>query len=132
MNDESRSIVRVMIVEDEMLVALDLQETATYIFGRVKLAGGDATQLFTRDAVLAVHAASQGIPRTISAICDNALVSGFAAKRRPIDADIVQEVCRDLDLSGVDGVDRGDRQETSERVAPVPIEAGNRWRRNAL
>src|SRR6185436_18354739 len=80
------------------LTPFDLQETATYIFGRIRLAGGDAAQLFTRDAVRAIHGASDGIPRTISVICDNALLAGFALQRPSIDADIVTDVCRDLDL----------------------------------
>jgi general secretion pathway protein A len=110
------------------LAALNLQETATYIFGRIRLAGGDGTQLFTRDAVLAIYHASLGIPRTISVICDNALLSGFALQRRPVDADIVAEVCRDLDLTPAAG---GDRQTPAERVTPVrPLEAVNRWPRS--
>jgi general secretion pathway protein A len=110
------------------LAALNLQETATYIFGRIKLAGGDGPQLFTRDAVLAIYHASLGIPRTISVICDNALLSGFALQRRPVDADIVDEVCRDLDLTPAAG---GDRQTTAERATPVrPLEAVNRWPRS--
>jgi general secretion pathway protein A len=39
-----------------------------------------------------------GIPRTISVICDNALVTGFALDWRPVDRDVILEVCRDLDL----------------------------------
>ena len=31
-------------------------------------------------------------------ICDNALVSGYAADKRPVGYDIVYEVCRDFDL----------------------------------
>ena len=42
---------------------------------------------------------SGGIPRTISVICDNALVSGFAADERPVSRQTVLEVCRDFDLS---------------------------------
>src|SRR4029078_5998185 len=75
-----------------------LPETAAYIFGRVQLAGGDASKLFTRDAVVAIHGAAKGIPRTINVICDNALLTAFAIERRPVDAAIVEEVCRDLDL----------------------------------
>jgi general secretion pathway protein A len=77
-----------------------LRETASYIATRIRLAGGDAGAVFTRDAVTAVHEASQGIPRTISVICDNALLGGFAADRRPVDADIVREVCDDFDVGG--------------------------------
>ena len=82
------------------LKTLTIQETAAYIFGRVRLAGGDASQLFTRDAVVAIHEASRGIPRTISVICDNALMTGFALDKRLVDAAIIREVCRDFDLSG--------------------------------
>jgi hypothetical protein len=55
--------------------------------------------LFTREAVVAIHEHARGIPRTISVICDNALVSGMALGKRPISREIVLEVCRDFDLS---------------------------------
>lgn len=80
------------------LVPFTLQETAAYVFGRVRLAGGDATRLFTRNAVVAIHVASKGIPRTIGVLCDNSLLTGFALQRRPVDEAIVEEVCRDFDL----------------------------------
>jgi general secretion pathway protein A len=80
------------------LSRFDLQDTAAYILGRVRLAGGDATRLFTRDALMAVYRASGGIPRTISVICDNALLNGFALQRPRVDAELVEEVCRDLQL----------------------------------
>jgi len=31
-------------------------------------------------------------------MCDNALTSGFALSRKPIDGQMVREVCRDFDL----------------------------------
>ena len=80
------------------LVPFTLQETAAYVFGRVRLAGGDATRLFTRNAVVAIHGASKGIPRAIGVLCDNSLLTGFALQRRPVDEAIVEEVCRDFDL----------------------------------
>jgi len=80
------------------LTALDARETAEYIAGRVRVAGGNSVMVFTRQAVDAIFARSAGIPRLISVICDNALISGFAADRRPVGSDIVQDVCRDFDL----------------------------------
>jgi general secretion pathway protein A len=81
------------------LTPLSLKDTASYISGRVKTAGGEATRLFSRDAVVAIHQHSQGIPRVISVICDNALVNGFAADQKPVGANIVTEVCRSLALA---------------------------------
>ena len=60
-----------------------LGETAAYIASRIRTAGGEASRLFTREAVSLIHEYSQGIPRTISVICDNALVSGLALGRQP-------------------------------------------------
>jgi type II secretory pathway predicted ATPase ExeA len=81
------------------LVPLTLNETASYIASRIRVAGGEASRLFTREAVGVIFAASGGIPRTISVICDNALVNGFALDRRPIDSAIVRDVCADFDLT---------------------------------
>jgi hypothetical protein len=54
--------------------------------------------LFTRDAVIAIHEHSRGIPRVTSVLCDNALVSGFAADQKPVGRELVLEVCRDFHL----------------------------------
>ena len=80
------------------LTPLALRDTAAYIAARIKTAGGEATRLFTRDAVIAIHQHSKGIPRVISVICDNALVNGFAADVKPVDAQTIIEVCRGLTL----------------------------------
>ena len=81
------------------LGTLSAAETAAYIAGRVRIAGGEASIVFTREAIEEVHRGSGGIPRTISVICDNALVSGFAVGIKPITADVVREVCADFDLN---------------------------------
>jgi general secretion pathway protein A len=77
---------------------LDLVETAAYIAGRIKIAGGQAGEIFSHDAMELVYLRSGGVPRTISVICDNALVNGFAAEARPIGADVIRAVCSDFDL----------------------------------
>jgi general secretion pathway protein A len=81
------------------LPPFDLRETAAYIAKRIRIAGGDSAGVFTREAVEAIYQGSHGIARTISVICDNALISGFALQRRPVDADVIAEVCRDFDLT---------------------------------
>jgi general secretion pathway protein A len=83
-----------------LLLALDGKETAEYIAGRIRVAGGNSVMVFTRQAVDSIYERSGGIPRLISVICDNALISGFAADRRPVGRDIVEDVCRDFDLGG--------------------------------
>lgn len=95
------------------LTPLSLKDTAAYISGRVKTAGGEAAQLFSRDAVVTIHQHSQGIPRVISVICDNALVNGFAADQKPVGAATVVEVCRSLALPA----------DTKPATAPLPARA---------
>jgi general secretion pathway protein A len=77
------------------LSALDLAETTAYITTRIRVAGGDAAAIVGRPAIEAIYAASAGIPRTISVICENALINGFALGQRPIGVDVIAEVCRD-------------------------------------
>jgi len=80
------------------LKPLTVQETAAYIAGRVRAAGGAAAQVFTRDAVTLIHERAKGVPRTINVLADNALLAGFATGRRPVGAQVVAEVCRDFDF----------------------------------
>lgn len=83
------------------LTTLSVSEVAAYVAGRIHVAGGVAAKVFTREAVMAIHSYSGGVPRVISVICDNAMLAGFAANRRPITSETVEEVCRDFDLQPV-------------------------------
>jgi type II secretory pathway predicted ATPase ExeA len=77
---------------------LELLDTYSFIAHRIKTAGGSPTRVLTREAVALIHEHSGGIPRTICVICDNALVTGFALGRQPVDRNIVLDVCRDFAL----------------------------------
>jgi general secretion pathway protein A len=79
---------------------LTFQETAAYIAGRLRIAGGNPAAIFSREAILAIHEASGGIPRIVNVICDNALIGGFAAQIKPVLKATVDEVCHDFDLRG--------------------------------
>jgi len=89
------------------LAPLDGRETAEYIAGRIRVAGGNSVLVFTRQAVEVIYQHSRGIPRLISVICDNALITGFAADVRPVSREIVEGVCRDFDLLNKDEPARG-------------------------
>jgi len=81
------------------LKSLTPQETATYVVGRIRAAGGVAAEVFTRQAVSMMHERAHGLPRLISVIADNSLLGGFAAGQRPVGAELVGEICRDFDLA---------------------------------
>ena len=102
------------------LSALNVEETAAYVGTRIRVAGGEWTSIFTRSAVEAIHRGSRGIPRTISVICENALISGLALERRPIGPDIVEEVCRDFDIASVPEPSAS-QAETPQIIEPRPF-----------
>jgi len=94
------------------ITPFQLPETAAYIATRIRIAGGTPSKLFTREGIALIHEYSGGIPRTVSVICDNALVSGMALDRQPVDRSIVLEVCRDFRL-------RGEGESTSALLSEV-------------
>jgi general secretion pathway protein A len=96
---------------------LTRQETAGYIAGRIRAAGGVGADTFTREAVKEIHDRSGGIPRLVSVISDNALLGGFAAGVRPVPVSIVRDVCADLQL---------DAPDTGAAVAPAVVPPASR------
>jgi type II secretory pathway predicted ATPase ExeA len=98
LNDQSLRQLKQRIALRCELRALSQIETAAYLAGRIRAAGGLHTNVFTYDAVATIHERAQGLPRTISVIADNALLGGFAAGQRPVGSQIVLEVCRDFDF----------------------------------
>lgn len=96
--------------------AFTLHETAAYIALRIRTAGGEAARLFTREAVTLIHERANGIPRTVSVLCDNALLTGFGLGRKPIDRAMVLEVARDLDLGRINGGAARDRGSVQSRA----------------
>jgi general secretion pathway protein A len=100
LNDTSLRQLKQRIGLRCQLTPMQLNETASYIAGRIRIAGGRPEQVFTREAVAAVFQASGGLPRTVNVISDNALMGGFASQVKPINAKFVEEVCRDFDITG--------------------------------
>jgi general secretion pathway protein A len=128
------------------IAPFQLPETAAYIATRIRVAGGTPSKLFTREGITLIHEYSKGIPRTVSVICDNALVSGMALERQPVDRSIVLEVCRDFRLRGngasgdgfnemIETAGTALQAETESSQAPAKVEdaeTGSRPRRFSL
>ncbi|MBL8167762.1 MAG: AAA family ATPase [Acidobacteria bacterium] len=99
---------------------LKADEVAAYIRTRLKVAGANRLDLFTADAVALLYRASEGIPRLINNLCDNALLTGYALNARTIGADVISEVAESLDL--LQPMIQADPRETLQTaLPPLPV-----------
>ena len=80
-----------------VLETLDEEGTYNYVLHRLRVAGR-TKEIFDRGAMNAIYLYSKGTPRTINAICDNALLEGYLLKRDTIDVKIIDDVAQDLAL----------------------------------
>src|SRR6185312_7062013 len=94
---------------------LTVEETRGYIQERLRIAGGENTDIFSPEAVEAVHRFARGIPRITNLLCEHALVSSFVDHQNPVPAEIVEEVAKDFELDVLDPV--------APAVAPAGIPA---------
>lgn len=81
------------------LFPLTEDEMRQYIEHRLKMAGGDGRVVFKPDAVRRVYAYSKGIPRLTNAVCDVALLAGYVAGMRDIDAACIRRAILQLEGS---------------------------------
>ena len=82
------------------LLPLSQHEVGLYIASRLKTAGYEGKELFVPEAVEQITRYSNGIPRLVNVICDNALVIASAASKKHVSAEMIEEVAGDLKLTG--------------------------------
>ena len=82
------------------LAPLSAEETVQYIANRLRVAGAVRSP-FTLDACAALHRYSQGVPRLINVLCDNAMVTGYALHRPDIGHGLIEMAAADLHLEPV-------------------------------
>jgi general secretion pathway protein A len=86
---------------------------------------------FDAGAIAAIAHVSGGIPRLINAVCENAMIFGFAQEQRVIDSTIIAAVAADLHLTYDNTINRAVRSPQLADspparlnvTAPVPVEA---------
>jgi len=81
------------------IMPLSEEETYQYINHRLRVAGHRGSALFSRRAQQLVWAYSQGVPRKINVVCDNALLIGYALRKKIIKTNEVEEAIKDLSWS---------------------------------
>jgi general secretion pathway protein A len=81
------------------LLPLDTNETKGYIQRRLQLAGcAYPSALFPPETIAAVYRHSQGLPRLINTVCENALIAGYSKQMRSVRPEIIDDIARDFRL----------------------------------
>ena len=94
--------LRQRIVLSYHLTHLSPPDTSAYIEHRLSVASdGDCGAGFSPEAIEEIYAATDGIPRLINVLCDNALLVGYAKGVQQIDQPIIREVLRDMTCWGL-------------------------------
>jgi type II secretory pathway predicted ATPase ExeA len=76
----------------------NVEEVDRYISERLLIAGSDNPSVFTPEAVDYIFRCSEGIPRNINNLCDNAMLAAYSAGQQLIGRGIVEEVAEGLDM----------------------------------
>ena len=94
-----------------------VEETDRYITSRLLVAGAERTDVFSPTAIDYIFRCSEGIPRNINNLCDNAMLAGYAAGETTINRSIIEDVAETFDmLPRSSGIQAGE-----ERAAPARI-----------
>ena len=96
----------------------NVDETNRYITSRLLAAGAGRTDIFSPEAVDYIYRCTEGIPRNINNICDNALLAGYAAGEMTIDRSIIEEVAENFDMLPrmENGMQPGEENELTARI----------------
>jgi len=76
---------------------LDLDETRQYVLTRLKIAGAaHGEKIFPKSTIKALYEYSEGYPRMINILADNALLLGYSRGKARITSDIIREAYDDV------------------------------------
>ena len=112
--------IRQRITINYNISALSEAETDAYIRFRLSIAG-NREPIFTAGAIREIYDFSNGYPRLINIICDQALLTGFVRERKLIDEKIVAECSDELKIERGTSIEESDatpeaRSESNRRL----------------
>lgn len=76
----------------------NVNEVRRFITDRLKIAGRKGPDIFTPEAIDLIYQCSEGIPRQINNICDNAMLLAYSGNKTIVDRAIIEEVADNLDM----------------------------------
>jgi len=94
----------------------NVEEVDRYITERLVIAGSQQPQVFTPGAVDFIFQCSEGIPRNINNLCDNAMLAAYSEGEQMIGRQIIEDVAENLDL-----LPTKDAIQTNEGALDAPI-----------
>jgi len=96
----------------------NVEETDRYITSRLLVAGAERTDIFSPGAIDYIFRCSEGIPRNINNLCDNALLAGYAAGETTISRSIIEDVAETFDMlpRSDRGLQPGEEREAAARI----------------
>jgi type II secretory pathway predicted ATPase ExeA len=97
LNSEDLAPLKKSIEIRRQLRGLSEEESTKYIDHRLGLVGSSSSQIFSPEALSSICSYSQGIPRVINTLCDNALLIGFRYSQKMIDIDAVRAAIKNLE-----------------------------------
>jgi general secretion pathway protein A len=100
-------------------------ETGEYITHRLKIAGASG-ELFDKKAIRNIYSFSQGYPRLINIICDQALLTGYVKDLTTITPKTIKECAKELRLPGEI------KSSKVQKVRPTQRERKIFWKRAIL
>jgi len=95
---ELRQLEQRIALRCEIEALPSVAETSEYINSRLKVAGDNHPDIFSRAAVDYIFRCTQGIPRAVNYLCDHALLNGFFTGNRVVSQATIQEVAEAFDF----------------------------------
>jgi general secretion pathway protein A len=97
LNSEDLEPLKQSIEIRRQIRRLSEEESAKYIDHRLRLVGSSSSQIFSPEAISLICSYSQGIPRVINVLCDNALLMGFRLSQKMIGIDTIRGAIKNLE-----------------------------------
>jgi len=103
--------LRQRIVLSYHLGPLSPADATAYIRHRLRVAAAEdgPAVTFSPEAVACIYEATDGIPRLMNVLCDNALLVGYAKDLHDIDEPVIKSVVRDMTCWGLRTAEGGGR-----------------------
>ena len=93
-----RQLKQRVAFRSKVTVIPGVEEVDKYIRERLKIAGCVKSDLFEPDSIELIYQYSEGIPRQVNNLCDNALLAAYSMGKKKITRSIIEEVAENLDM----------------------------------